>query len=128
LHFQAVALRILHQGRRTIESHRLIIEHGCRERRQVMTFQISTGICNKREAGCMRFGKSIERERSDGVDDLILNVSNNAVLIHPLAQLDFDFFHSTFGSLKSEGATQLLRLASAETSSNHSHAQKLFLK
>src|SRR2546426_4294484 len=62
------------------------------------------------------------------MDDLILNVPGDAILIHSLPQLHFDFFHAFLGSLEAERAAQLFRFAAAESGGDHRHTQQLFLK
>src|SRR6059036_209079 len=62
------------------------------------------------------------------MDDLILNVAPDAVSIHSLPQLHFDFLHSSFGPLEAECAAQFFRFAAAESGRDHRHSQQLFLK
>src|ERR1035441_6748728 len=87
--------------------------------RQVMTLEISAGVGDQREAGGVRLGKSIERERSNRKNDLLLRIWRNAITIHTGAQLDLDIAHAHLAALEAEGAPQLFRFAAAEAGSNH---------
>src|ERR1700674_4091348 len=64
-HRDAVALGVLDQSRRMVEAEWIAIEHRGKKRRRMMAFQICRGIGDKREAGGVRFGKSVKRERGD---------------------------------------------------------------
>ena len=44
-----------------------------------MAFQIRAGVSQQREAGGVRFGKSVQRERGDGVHDGVLRLARDAV-------------------------------------------------
>src|SRR5207237_6234610 len=63
--FQSVPLGILDNREWLIKTHRLVVERRRGKRRQVMTLEIGAGVRNKRKAGRVRFGKAVERERSD---------------------------------------------------------------
>src|SRR5437667_10613695 len=62
------------------------------------------------------------------MDDLVLNFASDAVLIHSLTQLHFNFFHASLGPLEAERAAQFFRFAAAESGRDHRHSQQLFLK
>src|SRR5579859_3449274 len=126
--FQAVPLGIFDNCCGMIKTHRLIVQQGSSESAEVVAFQIGAGVGEKRETRGMRFRKSIERERSDGLDYFLLNFGSDSVFFHAAAKLYFDVFHARFGAFKTKGATQFLRFASREASGDHGHAQELFLK
>ena len=123
-----MALCILHDGCRTIEPHRLVVEQGRGECRQIMTLEISAGVSNQRKAGGVRFRKSIQRKGSDGKDDLLLRLRRDAVALHAFAQLHFDIAHAPLAAFEAERPPQFLRLAAAESRGNHRHAQQLLLE
>src|ERR1017187_9936445 len=76
----------------------------------------------------MRLGKSIERERSNRKDDLLLRFGRDAVTLHAHAELDLDIAHAHLAALEAEGAAQFLSFTAAEAGGNHRHAQQLLLK
>ena len=125
---QAVALRVFHQRGGRVEPHGLIVQDGRGERRQVMALQIRAGIGDQREAGRVRFGKSVQRERGDRLHDAILRLADDAVGGHAGAQPRLDFLHARFGALESHGAAQFLGFAAGEIRHDHGHAQQLLLK
>ena len=51
---QPVALRVLHDGRRVIEPHRLVVEERRVERRRMVNAQVRTRVGEQREAGGVR--------------------------------------------------------------------------
>src|SRR5258708_20286493 len=97
-----------------VKTHRLIIQERRRERGQVMTFQISAGICNQGKAGGMRFRESIKSERSNRLDDLLLGFTEDSVARHAGTQLFFDRFHSRLGTLEAHRPSHLLRSAASD--------------
>ena len=118
---QAVTLPILHKHRGMIETHRLIVQKRTGECGQVVALEISAGVGQQREAGGMRFGEAVERERCDGGDDTVLHVACDALSGHAVAQFLLDLFHALFGTLEAHGAAQFLGLATAEIGHNHGH-------
>ncbi len=123
-----MTLRVFDDRRGRIKSHRLIVEQRGGEGGQVVALQIGAGIGDEREAGGVRFGKSVEREGSDGENDFFLRFRRDAVVRHAGAQLGFDFAHARLRALEAHGAAQFFRLASGEVGGDHRHAQQLFLK
>src|ERR1700722_17375989 len=93
-----------------------------------MALQISAGIRDQRKTGGMRLGKSIERERSNGKDDLLLRFRREAVALHARTKLDLDIAHAFFAAFEAKGTPQFFRPAAAEPSGNHCHAQQLLLE
>ena len=61
----AAALRVLDERRRVVEPHRLVVEERRVERRRVMHLEIRARVGEQREAGGVRLGKPVERERGD---------------------------------------------------------------
>ena len=61
------------------KAHRLVVEQGRGESRQVMALEIRAGVGDQREAGRVRLGKSIKRERSDACTICVLNRAGKAV-------------------------------------------------
>src|ERR1039458_2505527 len=92
-----------------------------------MALEISAGVGDQREAGGVRLGKSIERERSNRKNDLLLRFRRNAVTLHARAEFDLDIAHAHLAVLEAEGAPQLFRFTAAEAGGNHRHAQQLLL-
>ena len=88
-----------------------------------MALQICAGVGQQGEAGGMRFGKTVKRERGDGVDDIVLHLAANAGALHARAQLDFDLRHALFRALEAHGAPQFLGFAAGESGRDHGHAQ-----
>ena len=58
-HAQAVALRILHKHRGRVKSHRLVVEHGAGEGREMMHLEISRCVGDQCETRRMRLRKSV---------------------------------------------------------------------
>ena len=52
-----MTLRVFNDGERLIKTHRLVVENRRRERSQVITLQISTGVSNEGETCRMRLRK-----------------------------------------------------------------------
>ena len=82
----AVALRVLDQRRRVVEPHRLVVEERGIERAREVGLQIGAGVDDQREAGGVRLGEAVERERRDGQDDRVGGGAGDAVAGHALAQ------------------------------------------
>src|SRR6516164_7715167 len=93
-----------------------------------MALKVSAGIGDEGEAGGMRLGKTIESERNNRLDDLLLRFRRNAIARHPFPQLYLYIAHSLLTALEAHGATHFLCLAAGETGSNHGHTKKLFLE
>ena len=87
-----------------------------------MLLQISAGISEKREAGGMRFGKSVKSKRGDGKNDLFLRFLRDAVTCHAGAKFGFDLAHALFRPLESHGAAQFFSFAAGEPGDYHRHA------
>ena len=102
-HAQTVALRIGDQRGRLIKTHGLIVKHGRRKSREVVTLQIRAGIGDQRKAGGVRLGKSIQGEGSNGANNSVLRFPSDAVFLHAPAQLVLDFLHAFFRALEAEG-------------------------
>src|ERR1019366_3450476 len=96
--------------------------------RQVVALEIGAGVGDQRKTGGVRLGESIERERSNRKDDLLLRFGRDAIALHARAQLDLDIAHAHLAALEAEGAPQFLSFATAEAGGNHGHAQQLLLK
>ena len=123
-----MALGVLHNRRRAVKAHGLVVEQRGGERREIMALEISAGIGEQREAGGVRFWKAVERERGDGLDDLLLGRARDPVALHAGAQLLLDLFHARLRAFEAHGAPQLLGLAARESRRDHGHAQQLLLK
>ena len=121
-------LSIFDNGGGMIKTHGLIIQKRGGKCGQVMAFQISAGIGKQGETGRVRFRKAIQRKGDNGLHDLFLRLRIDLISLHAAPKLYLHFFHARFGTLESEGAAQLLRFASSESSGDHGHAQQLFLK
>src|ERR1035437_2491217 len=93
-----------------------------------MALEIGAGIRDQSEAGGVRLGKSVERERSNRKDDLLLRFRRDAVTLHTRAKFDLDIAHAHLAALEAEGAAQFLGFATTEAGGNHRHAQELLLK
>jgi hypothetical protein len=93
-----------------------------------MAFQIGAGVGDEREAGGVRFGEAVERERGDGENNFFLRLVRNLILCHSGAQPSFDFFHARLRPFESHGAAQVFGFAAGEVGGNHRQAQQLFLK
>ena len=111
-----------------VEPHRLIVEERRVKRRRVVHLQIRARVGQQREARRVRFGKSVQRKRSDRQGDLIGGLAGNALPRHPLAQLHFDLLHPPFRSLEAQRAAQFFRLPSRKSRGDHGNPQQLFLK
>jgi len=123
-----MTLRIFGDGRRRIKSHGLVVEQSSGKRGEVMAFQISAGIGDQREAGGVRFGKSVERERGDGKNDFFLSFRRDSVLRHAGAQPGFDFLHACLRALEAHSTAQVFGFTAGKVGGDHGNAQKLFLK
>ena len=128
LHSQSMTLRVFHQRRRIVKTHGLVVQHGRRERRQIVALEIGAGIGNQREAGRVRFRKSIQREGRDRLNNLLLRIGANTVGSHSLAQLDLQFSHSGLRTAHAHGPPQFFRFSATEVGDDHRHANQLFLK
>src|SRR5437762_12780768 len=93
-------LSVLNNRERLIKTHRLIIECGRGERRQVVTFEISAGISDQSKTGRVRFRKAIEGKRSYGLNNFILRLSRNSLLRHAAPQFYFNVAHALFRSFE----------------------------
>src|SRR5215813_5848817 len=123
-----MSLSVLDERERLVESHRLIVQDGCSEGCQVMTFNICTGVGNQCETGGMRFRKAVQRERRNRMHNFVLRITGNAVVLHTASQLDFNFLHTRFRSLEPKSSTQFFSFPACEARTNHCHAQQLLLK
>ncbi len=123
-----MALRILDDGGRVVEAHGLVVEQRRGERRQVMDLEIRARIRQQREAGGVRFGEAVERERRDLLDDVLLRLRRDAVARHALPQFHLDVAHAQLAALEAHGAAQLLGFAAGKARGDHRHAQQLFLE
>ena len=121
-------LRVLDQRGRMVEAHRPVVQHRSEEGRRVTALDPGAGVGEQREAGGVRFGEAVQRERRDRFNDPVLLRAGDAVARHALAQLDLDLGHLSFGALESEGAAQLLGLSAGEARGDHRHTQKLLLE
>src|SRR5262245_32136823 len=68
-HAQSMALCVLDEDGRRVKAHRLVVQHRAGELGEVVALQICAGISDQREAGGVRFWKSVESEGRDGADD-----------------------------------------------------------
>ena len=118
-----MALRVFDERCRRVKAHGLIVEQRRGEGGEVVALQLGAGIGDQGEAGGVRFGKSIERERGDGQNDLFLRLRRDAVLRHAGAQPGFDFFHARLRALEAHGAAQFFGFASGEVGGDHGDAQ-----
>ena len=96
---------IAHDGGRVIEAHGLVIEQRRVEGRRVMRLEEGAGISQKREAGRVAFGKSIEGEGGDGADDGLRRLARDALPRHARAELLLHLVHRLPAALEAEGAT-----------------------
>ena len=85
---QPVALRVFDQDGRRIKAHRLIVQHGASELRQVVALQISARVGDHGEARGMRLRESVERERRDRAYDFLLRFTGDAIALHSRPQLE----------------------------------------
>ena len=67
-------------------------------------------------------GETVQRERRDGVHDLVGRAALDSLPGHPRAQLGLDVDHATLAALEAERAAELLGLAAAEAGGHHRHA------
>src|SRR3954465_10134457 len=123
-----MALGIFHQCGRMVETHRLIVKYGRRKCREVMAFKISARVGEQRKTGGVRFRKSVERERRNGLDNLILHATHDAVLLHASPEFHFNVAHTRFRTLEAEGATEFLSFAPGESGRHHRDANQLLLE
>jgi len=65
-----VPLRILHQLRGGIETHRLAVQQGAGESSRLVAFEPRGDIDQQRETGGMRFGEAVFAEALDLLEDL----------------------------------------------------------
>ena len=75
----AAALRVLDERGRVVEPHRLVVEERRVERRRVVHLEIRARVGEQREAGGVRLGKAVERERRDRRDDALGGLAGDAV-------------------------------------------------
>ena len=101
---EPMSLRIFDQDSRRVKAHGLIVENGRGESGEEVAFQIGAGVGDQGKAGGVGFRKTVERERSDGLDDTILGFAGDAIFGHAGAQLAFHFFHAFFRAFETEGA------------------------
>jgi hypothetical protein len=59
-----------------------------------VAFEPRARVGDQGEAGRVRFGEAIERERRDRLHDAVLHFTRDAVLRHAGAQSAFDIEHS----------------------------------
>ena len=88
-----------------------------------MHFEICRGIRDQREAGCVGFRKSIERERRDPLHDAVLRRRVEAAFGHAFAEFYFKLLHSRHRSLHADGAAEFLGLRSGEAGDGHRYSQ-----
>src|SRR5438477_13004 len=81
---------------------------------RVMDLEVPAGVREQREAGRVRLGKAVERERRDGVGDLVGGGTLDALAGHPRAELGLDLRHAGLAPLESEGPPELLGLGATE--------------
>ena len=127
-HAHAAPPRVGHQRRRMIKAHRPVVEQRREERGGMVRLQVAAGVDEQREAGGVALGKSVERERLDAEDDLLLRLAGDAALAHAGAQLRLDGAHALDRALEAHRAAQLLGLAAGEAGRHHRHAHQLLLK
>src|SRR5712672_3987813 len=96
-----MSLGIFNNRKRLIKTHRLIIEGGGGKRRQVVTLEKSTGISNQGKAGGVRFRKTVECERSDGLYYFVLRLTGNSLRGPPPPQFHFNLLHACFRPFES---------------------------
>src|ERR1700722_162982 len=128
LELQAMTLCIFHQGRGAVKTHGLIVQNCGGKSGQIVALQISAGIADQRKTGGVRFGKSVQRERGDGLNDSVLYAWSDSLLVHATTQFFLNVFHARRGAFEAEGAPQFLGFAACESRGDHGHAQQLFLK
>ena len=101
-----MSLCVLNDREGLVEPHRLVVQGRCGERRQIMTFNIRTGVGNQSKTSGVRFGKAVQRKRSNRLHYLILGFTCNAFMIHAAPQFYFDFLHARFGSFEAKCTPQ----------------------
>ena len=124
----AAALGVLDERGRVIEPHRLVVEERGVEGRRIVDLQIRARVGEQCEAGGVRFGKAVQRERRDRRDDLLRRLAGNPLRRHALAQLDLNLLHPFLGSLEAHRAPQIFGLPAGEAGGHHRQAQQLLLK
>ena len=80
LHLHPMPLRILHDRRRRVETHRLIVQQAGVKLRRAMHLQIGAAIGENREADRVRLRKSVERKRRDRLQNLLDRLRRDVVL------------------------------------------------
>ena len=111
-----------------IEPHRLIVEERRIERRGVVDAQVRARVGEQREATRVALRKTIQRERGDGVDDLLGGRAVDALARHARAQLRLDLGHEALAALEAERPSELLGLGRREAGGDHRHFQELLLE
>ena len=111
-----------------VEAHRLVVEERRVERRRIMRLEVRARVGDEREAGGVRFGESIQRERADREHDAIGHRTRDTAFGHAGTQLHLDGFHALLGTLEPHRAPQIFGLPAGETGHHHRHAQKLLLE
>ena len=76
----------------------------------------------------MGLGKSVERERTGGVDDLVRHHWRMPAGLQGEPQFDQDAFKAIIRTMKTHATTEFLRLRTGETSEDHGDGEHLFLK
>src|SRR5271166_2954428 len=101
-----------------IEPHGLIVQQRCCKSRQVMALEIGASVRDQRKTGGVRLGKSIECERSNRKNDLLLRFRRNAVTLHACAEFDLDIAHTLLATFEAKCPPQLFSFAAAEAGGN----------
>ena len=91
-----MSLRILYNRRRSVETHRLIVQQAGIKFRRAMHFQICAAVSENGETDRVRFGKPVKGERRDRLNDFVDLVRRNAFAFHRRAQFRADFIHPFF--------------------------------
>src|SRR5436190_2294243 len=76
---QSMPLSVFNYRSRVIETHWLIVQQRSGERREIMALQMSARVGDQREARGVRFGETIQRERSDRLHDFVLSLAGDSV-------------------------------------------------
>ena len=120
--------RIFDQHGRTVKTHWLIIENRAGERSEILHFEVRRSVSNQRKTRSMGLRKSIECERADVLDDVLLRYCVDAVSCHSSPELAFKILHTLPRAAHPHCATQFLCLCACEVRNRHRHAKELFLK
>ena len=114
-------------GRR-IKTHRLTVEQRGREGRRIVIFQPRGSVDQKREAGRVRFGKTIFAKAANLLEQVVGKLFAEPPSAHSLDQFAAKFVDDARPPPGPHGAAQLVGLAGREAGGDHGQPHGLFLK